>query len=214
MPRLAPAARAERRQALLDATWRCAASRRFHELTIDDICAAAGVSKGTFYGHFSSKQNLLLSLLDESTGALERVMGELDAAPLGAMDRLRRFATAMLTLGEDPGRSQVRADLWAEILSDDAVRTRLSEALDRRRARLRAWIEEGIARGELAEVPTNAMASILLALSDGLLLHAGLDAGAFRWPNVRRALDLLLSGLARAATAQDTPGGPHGEPSG
>ncbi len=203
MPRIAPAVRAERRQALIDATWRCAASKRFHQLTIDDICAAAGVSKGAFYGYFASKQDLLLCLLDETTQALDRIMDDLDAAPLSAAERVRRFSAAMLTLDEDPGRSQVRADLWADILTDDAVRTRLSEALDRRRARLRAWIEDGIARGELAEVPTNAMASILLALSDGLLLHAGLDTAAFRWPNVRRALGLLVSGIGR-----DGPGTP------
>jgi TetR/AcrR family transcriptional repressor of nem operon len=196
MPRIAPTVRAERRQALLDATWRCAATRRFHDLTIDDICAAAGVSKGTFYGYFSSKQDLLLCLLEESTRALDRVMDDLDAAPLTGLERVRRFAEAMLALGEDTGRSQVRADLWADILSDEAVRTRLSEAIERRRTRLRTWIEDGIARGELADVPTNAMASILLALSDGLLLHAGLDAAAFRWPNIRRALELLLSGIA------------------
>lgn len=201
MPRIAPGQRHERRQALIEAAWRCAASKRFHALTIDDVCAAAGVSKGAFYGYFTSKQDLLLALLDESTAALDRAMDELDAAPLGATERLRRFARALLELGDDAGRSQVRADLWADIMTEPEVRARLSASIERRRARLRAWIEQGVAAGELETLPTNAMASILLALEDGLLLHAGLDDAAFRWSNIERALDVLLAGITRTGAS-------------
>ncbi|HWE60521.1 MAG TPA: helix-turn-helix domain-containing protein [Chloroflexota bacterium] len=194
MPRIAPEVRQERRQLLIDAAWRCAASSRFRNLTIDDICAAAGVSKGTFYGYFASKQDLLLALLDEDAAVLDRVMDDLAAAPLGGTERVRRFTQAMLNLGDDQGRSQVRADLWAEILTEEEVRARLSATIERRRVRLRGWIEEGIAAGDFVAMPANAGASILLALGDGLLLHAGLDATAFRWANIRRALDILLAG--------------------
>jgi hypothetical protein len=51
--------------------------------------------------------------------------------------------------------------------------------------------------GELVDTPANALASLLLAIGDGLSLHAGLDPGAFRWENISHALDLLLAGLAR-----------------
>ena len=98
---------------------------------------AAGVSKGTFYGYFSSKQDLLLALLDESVGALDRVMDELDAAPLSGLERVRRFTRALLELGDDPGRSQVRADLWADILTEEEVRARFGR-IERRRVRLAA----------------------------------------------------------------------------
>jgi len=32
------------------------------ELTVDDVCAEAEVSKGAFYGYFSSNQDLLIAL--------------------------------------------------------------------------------------------------------------------------------------------------------
>jgi hypothetical protein len=44
-------------------------------------------------------------------------------------------------------------------------------------------------------VPANAMASILLALTEGLVLHGSLDRRAFRWTNVYRALDFILDGI-------------------
>ena len=109
---------------------------------------------------------------------------------------MRRFAQAMLSRGEDPASVQVRADLWADLLTDPAVRERLALATQRRRERVRAWIEEAVAAGELAEIPANALASILLALADGLILHAALDPGGFRWRNIRRAIDLMLAGIA------------------
>ena len=193
MPRIAPEVYQERRQVLIDAAWRCAASKRFHALTIDDLCAAAGVSKGTFYGYFASKQDLLLALLDEDAAALDRVMDQLAAAPLSAPERVRRFTRRWSNLGDDPGRNQVRADLWADILTEEDGASRFSATIERRRIRLRGWIEEGIAAGDFVDMPANAGASILLALGDGLLLHAGLDAAAFRWANIRRALDVLLA---------------------
>ena len=83
MPRIAPEVRLERFRVLIDAAWRCSATKRFSDLTVDDVCAAAGVSKGAFYGYFTGKQDLLFALLEDSTVALDQVMEELAAAPLG-----------------------------------------------------------------------------------------------------------------------------------
>ena len=68
---------------------------------------------------------------------------------------------------------------------------------------MRGWIEEAIASGELVEIPANALASILLALTDGLMLHGALDPGAFRWRNIRRAIDVMLAGIAGRMSTGD-----------
>jgi NhaP-type Na+/H+ or K+/H+ antiporter len=67
-----------------------------------------------------------------------------------------------------------------------------------RRARLRRWIDQGVRAGELQPVPANALAAMLLALGDGLLLHAGLDPAAFTWPNIHRAVEVLMEGMSRS----------------
>jgi hypothetical protein len=90
---------------------------------------------------------------------------------------------------------QLRADLWSAVASDEALANRLRDGIARRRAVVRGWVEDAIAEGSLAEVPANALASLLLALADGLSLHYRLDPEAFRWENVRLALEGLLSGL-------------------
>ncbi len=190
-----PETRVERRQDLIEAAWRCAASRGFRDLTVDDVCAQAGVSKGAFYGYFAQKQDLLLALLEDDAAALDHELEQITRTSDSGVERVRRFAQAMLARGEDLARVQVRADLWAELLTEEAVRRRLAAVTQRRRELVRAWIEEAVASGELVAIPENALASILLALADGLILHGALDADAFRWRNIRRAIDLLLAGV-------------------
>jgi AcrR family transcriptional regulator len=197
MPRITDAVRSERRQNIIEAAWRCAGRKGFADLTVDEVCAEGGLSKGAFYGYFDTKQGLLLALLEEDAGVLDRIMEQLQGTPTSNVERLRRFTRAMLERGEQPGRVQVRADLWAAMLTERAGRQRFSASVRRRREMLREWVDAAAKAGELADVPANAFAAILLALGDGLTLHAGLDPAGFRWPNIRRALDTLLAGLAR-----------------
>jgi AcrR family transcriptional regulator len=195
VPKLRPETRIERRQELIAAAWRCAARGGFRDLTVDDVCAEAGVSKGAFYGYFVQKQELLLALLEDDAAELDRELARITRASGSAVGRLRRLARAMVTRGEDAARVQVRADLWSELLTEEIVRERLASVTQRRREFVRSWIEEGTTSGELASIPANALASILLALMDGLMLHRALDPDAFQWSNVRLAVDVLLAGI-------------------
>lgn len=190
-----PETRVERRQDLIEAAWRCAARQGFRDLTVDDVCVEAGVSKGAFYGYFAQKQDLLLALLDDDAAALDGELERITRNSASGIERMRRFAQAALERGEDAARVQVRADLWAELLTEEPVRQRLAVVTQRRRELVRAWIEEAVASDELVAIPENALASILLALTDGLMLHGALEADAFRWRNIRRAIDLLLAGV-------------------
>ena len=168
-------------------------------MSVDEICAEAGVSKGAFYVYFDSKQALLLALLEEDAAALDRIVERLEAESPPNVDRLRRFVRAMLERGDDPARVQVRADLWAEMLTDETVRDRFTAAVRHRRSVLRTWVERAVANGELVEIPANAFAAVLLALGDGLGLHAGLDPTGFRWANIRKAVDVVLERLSHDA---------------
>jgi len=57
------------RSRLLDAAALAFADRGFDEVTVDDLCAAAGIAKGTFYFHFPSKEALLVALFFRGTHA-------------------------------------------------------------------------------------------------------------------------------------------------
>ncbi len=126
---------------------------------------------------------------------MDGFLDELRERYYSRVERLRGFARAMIGLGEDAASVQIRADLWAEMSSDETVRRKWATVMRARRAVLKRWIEEGIGADELDPIPSNALAAILLSLGEGLLLHAGLDPTGFRWVNVARALDAILEGL-------------------
>lgn len=205
MPKISDGRRNERRQALIDAAWRCAAGDGYHSVTVDDICVEAGVSKGMFYGYFPSKQALLLALLDEDAGFIDGVISGLADTPVGGVDRLRRFAQAMLKHGEDPARVQVRADLWASMLTTPEIREQFAAVVRRRRDLLRSSIEQSVDPADLHGLRPRALASIIIALADGLTLHAALDPSGFRWANVRHALDVLLFCFSSTDTSSAEP---------
>jgi AcrR family transcriptional regulator len=201
VPKITAQARAARRQDFIDATWRLLARTSWRDLTVDDICVEAEASKGAFYSYFERKQDLLHALLDDEATAIENRLADLLAQQLPAARQLRRFARDTLQRAADPARVQLRADLWATLAGEPATRERFAATVHRQRMAVRQLIERGVEAGELAEVPANALASILLALSEGLVLHGALDPNAFRWTNVYRAMDAVLDGIQHRGAA-------------
>lgn len=197
MPRIGTEERAHRRQRFIDAAWRCASRMGYRDMTVDDVCIEVGASKGAFYGYFPSKHALLLALLGDDGADMEHLMSALEGRGFAPVERLRRFAKAMLERGSDQSRVQVRADLWACAITEPEVREGLAEMVTQRRTRLRRWVQAAVDAGQidLGDVPPNALAALLLALGDGLMLHNAIDPAGFRWQNIARVLDEVFAAL-------------------
>jgi AcrR family transcriptional regulator len=67
--------RDQRRAQLLDAANEVFTTRGYHAAAMDDIAAAAGISKPVLYQHFDSKLDLYLALLDQACDSLVDVVG-------------------------------------------------------------------------------------------------------------------------------------------
>ena len=65
MPKIAEQARAARREQIIAAGLACFARAGYHTTTMADVAAQAGVSKGTPYLYFASKEALFLALHEE-----------------------------------------------------------------------------------------------------------------------------------------------------
>jgi AcrR family transcriptional regulator len=61
-------------------------ARSYGEVTVDDVCAAAAVAKGTFYRHFATKEDVFLAaaaaVVDDAAAALARIGHPPNAAVL------------------------------------------------------------------------------------------------------------------------------------
>jgi len=197
VPKLLESTREQRRRQILDAAWRCIARQGFRDLTVDDVCADAGLSKGAFYSHFVSKDTLLMGLLADDAASIAQIAEDPATLRLSPVQRIRKVTESMLMQGADPARVQLRADVWGAMQTYPDVRAAVTAAVAERQRVFREWIDEAVRIGEMSiDFPPNALAALLLAISDGLVLHYALDPRAFRWGKISKAVDGLLDGFA------------------
>lgn len=76
-----PPARKDARTRLLDAALGVIREKGFAAASVDDICRAAGVTKGAFFHHFRSKEDLAVA----AAAHFERLADALHAAPWTAL---------------------------------------------------------------------------------------------------------------------------------
>src|SRR4051812_44823705 len=81
---------------ILDAALASFAQKGFAATRLDDIAARAGITKGTIYLYFDSKQALFEALARQSIGQqIEQVRAQLSVFPGSSTDLLRLVLTTM-----------------------------------------------------------------------------------------------------------------------
>lgn len=146
---------AETRASILEAAERLFFERGVDNSALDDIAAAAGVTRGAIYWHFNCKSDLFLRLYNE--GQLPRVnMTEVDNPQCGACDALaavEEMACQWLeTLASDPQRQRllsilIRTNFTGEFLP---VLAELQKMGDEHECNIEAILEEADRNGQLA----------------------------------------------------------------
>lgn len=148
----------------MDAAIACFRRRGFHQATMAEICAEAGISAGALYRYFSSKADIIGAIAEDKRGeANEAFMraaeqqGFLPAMCLVARDFFDKFAE---------GDGALIADILSEAIRDDAVSASL-RATDAGSVEIfmRA-VEAAQARGEIdgaldPEIATNTLFAAL-----------------------------------------------------
>src|SRR5215467_15538476 len=92
---------ADARTRLLDAAMRVIRQQGYSATTVDDICGAAGVTKGAFFHHFASKQDLGVAAATHFGQMAARLFGSAPytefADPLDRLLGYIDFRSALLT---------------------------------------------------------------------------------------------------------------------
>lgn len=94
----------ERRESILDAANEVFGEHGFEHVRIDDVAAAAGISKALIYEHFESKQDLYSELMNRAAIDLLRVLVEAASAEgmEGALRMENAAAAGFLWVQEHP----------------------------------------------------------------------------------------------------------------
>src|SRR4029079_18059494 len=88
MQKLVVAGKASTRDALLDAVEKLLGVLGYRKLSVDDVAQAAGLSRRTFYLHFTGKEEATLAVLDRDIDRLVEGLRRLAQEPTAARERL------------------------------------------------------------------------------------------------------------------------------
>jgi AcrR family transcriptional regulator len=201
------ARRAQTRARLLDAAARVYAQRGFAGATLEEVASEAGFTKGAVYGHFGSKENLLLALVEEYLAvqiAEQMELFDRDRAtwerPLAGSDRW------MDRLQENPDRFRLFVELWAYAQRDERLRERLSGGLALLRATFARFAADSSADAGFdapPEVPEQ-FANVMLGLGIGLSMLKLSEPKAVPEALLGTTLSVLIRATESSAQAQES----------
>lgn len=187
------AAALETRRKLVSAAATLFAEEGLSKPSLDAICAKAGFTRGAFYVHFKTREDLIVAVVEEVLGGfIDAIVAAGDA---GADLRTIIFTfVAAVESGAFPFPGHVRPHQILDACSQSpALNAKYAELLGEARDRLANAVERGQANGALrADANPMAVAQLLLATVLGVEI-----ASELRVPYDARAVgELLLTVLS------------------
>jgi len=178
------------RAALMAAGREIFVSAGFAAATTPAIVAAAGVTRGALYHHFTDKTALFEAVIRAEAGAVAAAIDAATVAPADPLEALRTGGRAFLQAMKAPGRARLLLVEGPAVLGPAAM-----AAIDAATgaATLRAGLAEAMAQGLLRPLPPDATAQVLSAGYDRAALAIASGADVDAWVTV---MDALLEGLA------------------
>ena len=169
----------DRRTQILDAALVCFGQRGFHQTSMHDISAAAGISVGLIYRYFENKEAVISAMAAEHRQEIEELLARARQAP-SLLEALEIFFTAhCCAAAEFRIESAFVVDLFAEGSRNARVARLVREILDA----LVDGVAKLIAQSPEARAAENGMtprqqAELIFATSRGMLMRDVVDLRA------------------------------------
>jgi AcrR family transcriptional regulator len=167
----------ETRAALLRSASRTICALGMHGASIDRIAAEAGYTKGAFYAHFASKEDLFFVMLDEHFAA---ELVRLEAVLSGSGDPVEEARAAaedfLVHIDADPEWRRLYQEFATHAARHDAFRVELAARQRALRERMAAVFTRWAADlGVIPPVPPEDVAAMAFFMADGFLLNQMID---------------------------------------
>ncbi len=198
----------ERPQQILDAALSVFAEHGIAEARLEEIAARAGVSKGTIYLYFPSKEELFREVVRQRVGPLIENADKSISSELSAVEQLKSYLKHQWEcLGLADSEGWLRLVLFELHKYPDLAQFHYDEIVTRSNKILSDIIGRGISTGEFRDVDPQTAAKMIKAL---ILMHviwtgARAPAPVAHRPEVKNVLrnvtDFVLHALRPAATA-------------
>lgn len=188
----------ETRARLLEAALQTFSQVGYEAASVEQVCTAAGVSKGAFYHHFPSKQAVFIELLERWLTGIDTQIEQARAETSDVNQAFVKMSAALPGIFRDAEhRLPVFLEFWAHASRDPEIWERSIAPFHRYRDVFAAWIRQGMRAGTFREVDAQATSRMFLALAVGLLLQGILEPDGADWSKVtRQSLQILLTGIS------------------
>jgi AcrR family transcriptional regulator len=194
MPKIAEEARAARRDQIIAAAAECFARSGYHATTMADIAEAAGVSKGTPYLYFPSKEALFIALYEEwDCGLAAQVNAAVSALPEPARSPRAVLAAVASAIAahvlDNPRTCRVLMEATTLAAYEPAIAAKVRATNAGNLDQLTGLFQAGVAAGEWPPGTDPALrARLFTAGLYGLMTQWHLAPGAF---NLEAAMETL-----------------------
>jgi AcrR family transcriptional regulator len=182
------------------------ARKGYHATSMDDIVGKTGLSKGTLYWYFDSKQELFLSLFTQVMKQLVDTWREdIDAGGGSARERLRASLEFFRSYaGRITPLFGILIEAWSMSRQDEVLVEALRDGLYPARSMIMELIDAGVESGEFQVGDPESMAFVLLSLVSGLIIRMGSGYWDLGWDVVLGSVsELLTHGLGVQRSSSD-----------
>ena len=180
------------RRKLIDAALRVISEAGFAGASLDAIARQAGVTRGSIYSNFASRDELVMSAVASQGMRMDRDFGE--ALPLRT--QLRHFAETLLDefpRGARDGSSVIEFQLYA--LSQAGLRTQLAGVYEQMFLKMATDLAQQY-EGRLT-ISAHALALAVQALAMGLIWQFMITPDKVRREDVLAVFEALANGAER-----------------
>lgn len=188
--------REETRQKLLDSALQVFARNGYERATVDEIVREAGFSKGAFYVHFETKEDLFWEMLEERITAQQEAFRQVVDVSLSVAENERRILEQAFSMSAHPLGPAVILEFTAHGMRNEKVREQLARMYERWHSfvaeTLTAGQELGVVR---KDIDLSLLASTLIALFDGSMIQSRFAPDNLRLDRKVEDLSALIAEL-------------------
>jgi AcrR family transcriptional regulator len=164
-----------RREQILKAAMVCFAKRGFHQTSMHDISAEAGISVGLIYRYFENKDAVISAMADGHKTEIQHVLERARQAPT-LLEALEILFTAHCSENE----RQVEAAFVVDLFAEAGRNPRVAELVRDVSRTVMSGVTELIAESPDGQGATHGMtprqiAELIFAVNDGMLMREVLD---------------------------------------
>ncbi len=199
MPRLAPQMPAQ----LAENAFSLFGQRGFDEVTIDEIAAQTGVTKGSFYSHYKSKREIVLAACQHYYRAYQQNAHREIAGLSDPLDRLRRIVEmSVRTCVIDQSTRVFTTEIFALSLKDEQVRAGWLQFYDSVRELYIGLLAAVKAAGQSSVEDPRVTVDLMLAAIEGVKLRAVYEPHIACEEEQRTIVEGLMGILVPSGTVQ------------